>query len=125
MPLPALSVLTHLPVTSGGAPRLVEIGVSLKIPAQAPSRGAYRLAHLAPSARVQTWHRDGAHFSMSLMGAIRVWNQQRLVASECIHDRRAQGVLPLDADDIAYLEAYLLYQRRAWSDPDPAQARKT
>jgi len=84
---------------------------------------AYQLKRLVPSARVQTWGRDGAQFSMSPMGAIRVWQKQRLVASECVHDRQAHGAAPLNPEDYAYLEAFLLLEGRAWNDLQPVPAR--
>lgn len=98
-------------------PRLVDVGVSLTAPTDAPLHGAYQLTRLEPGPRVQAWHRDGAHFAMSLMGAIRVWSKQRLVASECIYDRQAHGALEMESEDIAYLEAYLLTQKQAWNSP--------
>lgn len=113
MPLPCLSVLTYTPSTPGAVPRVVDVGPSLVAPSEAPPEGAYELLRLTPSARVLAWRRDGAHFSMSLMGAIRVWSKQRLLASECTYDREAHGAASLDAQDTAYLEAYLLFQRRA------------
>ncbi|CAB3712341.1 hydrogenase [Achromobacter kerstersii] len=121
--LPSLSVLTHTLSTASAIPRLVDIGLSLTPPADAASNGVYQLTRLVPSARVQTWRRDGAEFSMSPMGAIRVWQKQRLVASECVHDRQAHGAAPLNPEDYAYLEAFLLLEGRAWNDLHPVQAK--
>lgn len=113
MPLPSLTVLTFTSSAPNAIPRVVDIGLSLSAPADAPPHGAYAQQFLAPSPRVETWWRDGAHFSMSLMGAIRVWHRTRLLASECVFDREAHGAAPLAAEDIAYLEAYLLFQDQA------------
>lgn len=129
MPLPSLTVLTFTSTAPNAVPRLVDIGLSSSLSfsksAESPAHGAYALRTLAPSACVQTWRREGAHFSMSLMGSIRVWNRQRLLASECTFDREAHGAAPLAAEDIAYLEAYLLFENRAARADHPRFDDKT
>ncbi|MGE8616913.1 MAG: hydrogenase [Achromobacter spanius] len=114
MPLNPLSVLMYQPADSS-VRRLVDIGSALTPPAVSASHGAYEVLRLSPSMRLLTWRREGARFDLSCTGRIQVWAGQKLAASECADDCRTHGVSPLEQDDVAYLEAYLLARDRAWN----------
>ncbi|MGY6269013.1 hydrogenase [Achromobacter denitrificans] len=119
MPLLPLTVLTYTPAKPGSASRLVDVGDALEAPAGAAAHGVYQTRRLLPSARLLAWAREGARFDLSRTGAARVWAAGRLQASECPRDCSSAGAAPLDHDDIAYLEAYLLSQDRRWNDLAP------
>lgn len=121
MTLPPLSVLIYTPAKPGATSRLVDVGTSLDAPVGQPSHGSYQLKRLAPSMRLLTWQREGARFDFSRTGGIRVWAGGRLLAAEGASDGRPPSTMPLEPDDIAYLEAYLLLQNRRWNDPDAAE----
>lgn len=121
MTLPTLSVLIHTPANSGAKSRLVEVGESLALPAGQPTHGHYYVKRLAPSMRLLTWQREGSRFDLSRTGGIRVWTGRELAASECAHECQAQSALPLEPDDVAYLEAFLLLQNRSWNDLNAAE----
>ncbi|CAB3689166.1 hydrogenase [Achromobacter pestifer] len=122
MPLLPLSVLIYTPGKPGATSRLVDVGESLDAPAGPSSHGSYHVARLTPSMRLLTWQREGACFDFSRTGAVRVWQGRQLAASDCAHECRTQGALPLERDDVAYLEAYLLSQNRSWNEPHAAEA---
>ncbi|MGV2898317.1 hydrogenase [Achromobacter sp. AGC78] len=117
MPLNPLSVLMYQPADSS-VRRLVDIGSALTPPPVSASHGTYEVLRLTPSMRLLTWRREGARFDLSCTGRIQVWAEQRLAASECADDCRTHGVSPLEHDDVAYLEAYLLARDRAWNNSD-------
>jgi hypothetical protein len=121
MTLPSLSVLIYTPVKSGAKSCLVEVGESLDPPDVQPAHGRYQVKRLAPSMRLLTWQREGARFDVSRTGGIRVWTGRELAASECAHECQAQSALPLEPDDVAYLEAFLLWQNRSWNDLNAAE----
>lgn len=115
MTLPPLSVLMYTPAESGAAPRLVDVGESLDEPAGQPAHGRYHVK------RLLTWRRAGARFDVSRTGGIRVWTGRQLTAAERGHDGREPSAPPLEPDDLAYLEAYLLRQNRRWTDLNTAE----
>ena len=96
--------------------RLVDIGSALPPPAVSAPHGAYEVLRLTPSMRLLTWRREGARFDLSGTGRIQVWAGPRLAASECADDCRTHDIPPLDQEDVAYLEAYLLARDRAWNN---------
>lgn len=112
MPLLPLSVLMYQPAASS-ARRLVDIGSDLTVPAVSASHGTYEVLRLTPSMRLLTWRREGARFELSHAGRIQIWAGRRLAASECAEECRTHGVPPLEQEDVAYLEAYLLARDRA------------
>ncbi|MNL54758.1 hypothetical protein D3C87_1781170 [compost metagenome] len=101
---------------ASSARRLVDIGSDLTVPAVSASHGSYEVLRLTPSMRLLTWRREGARFDLSSTGRIQVWAAKRLAASECADDCRTHGVQPLEQEDVAYLEAYLLARDRAWNN---------
>ncbi|WP_332609629.1 hydrogenase [Achromobacter sp. ESBL13] len=111
-------MLTYQPARPGAAPRLVDIGSAVSALPSSDAHGHYQVMHLAPSMRLLAWHGDGARFDMSCHGSIQVWAGPRLAASECPHECRQPGVLPLAPEDVAYLEAYLLVLGQAWHRAD-------
>lgn len=121
MPLPPLSALFYTPGKPGASSRLVDVGASLDAPVSQSSHGSYHVMRLAPSMRLLTWRREGACFDFSRTGAVRVWQGFQLAASDCTHECRTHGALPLERDDVAYLEAYLLSQNRSWNEPHAAE----
>ncbi len=121
MTLPSLSVLIYTPAKPGAASRLVDVGEALDPPAAQPVHGRYHVKRVAPSMRLLTWQREGSRFDLSRTGGIRVWTGRELAASECAHECQAQSALPLEPDDVAYLEAFLLWQNRSWNDLNAAE----
>ncbi|MBB1598277.1 hydrogenase [Achromobacter sp. UMC46] len=121
MTLPSLSVLLYTPAKLGATSRLVDVGTSLDAPAGQPSHGSYHMRRLAPSMRLLTWQREGARFDFSRTGGIRVWAGGHLTAAEGAPDGHPPSALPLEPDDVAYLEAYLLLQNRSWNDLNAAE----
>jgi hypothetical protein len=121
MTLPSLSVLIYTPAKPGATSRLVDVAEALDPPSAQPAHGRYHVKRLTPSMRLLTWQREGARFDFSRTGGIRVWTGPELAASEHAHDRRAQSALPLEPDDVAYLEAFLLWQNRSWNDLNAAE----
>jgi hypothetical protein len=121
MTLPSLSVLIYTPAKPGATSRLVDVGEALDPSAAQPVHGRYHVKRLTPSMRLLTWQREGARFDFSRTGGIRVWTGRELAASECAHECQAQSALPLEPDDVAYLEAFLLWQNRSWNDLNAAE----
>lgn len=105
--LSPLYVLMYHP-TADSLGRMVEVRPR---PMVAPD-DTYRVAYLQASEQVLDWALRGGRFDLSATGAIRVWQDGKVVAAEAPYD----GVAPLAPADRAYLEAYLIWQGHSWSE---------
>lgn len=117
MPLPILDVLIYTPAKPGVASRLVDVGDALAVPTAPAAHGAFRTLLLPPSSQMLAWARAGARFDLSRTGATQVWYSGGLWASDCPRECVSVGAMPLEQEDVAYLEAYLLSRDRRWSSP--------
>ena len=79
--------------------------------------GGYRLDTLLPGPRLQAWAR--ARFSLSRDGQVQVGWGRQLAATEFEAAGDGEpGLAMLEREEIRYLEAYLLWQGRRWSDAE-------
>lgn len=125
--LPAIQTLSYQQQGARGAPLLVDAGpevLSANVGSGAGRAlselpGGYRLDTLLPGPRLQAWVRGGARFSLSRDGQVQVGWGRRLAATEfeALGDGQP-GLAMLEPEEIRYLEAYLLWQGRRWSDAE-------
>ena len=125
--LPAIQTLSYQRPGARGAPLLVDAGpevLSANVGSGAGRAlselpGGYRLDTLLPGPRLQAWARGGAGFSLSRDGQVQVGWGRRLAATEfeALGDGQP-GLAMLEPEEIRYLEAYLLWQGRRWSDAE-------
>lgn len=127
--LPPVKALFLCGASPGARRRLIDVGQDLTFPVRAracdsavtphaPPDVRYEICTLHPSVDLVRLAAEGAHFDLSRLGQIQVWQAGMVVAAQSPSDCLALRCRHLCEDEAAYLAAYLRSMGRRWNDPD-------